>query len=796
MNLSKNSISILEKRYLLKDENGKIIETPEQMIERVCNYVCGANKELKEKTKQLMLDLKFLPNTPTLMNAGVTNQLSACYVIPIEDSLESIVHDALWEQAAIHKFGGGTGINFSNLRPKGDKIKNLGVTSGVLSFIKNFDTMSGSIHQGGKRDGANMTILSIYHPQIMDFITIKTHNHIDYENMNFSVLVDDNFMKAVIEDKEINLSFPVKSDNVRKKVNARYLFDLICESAHKCGCPGILFEDATNKNNILKDYMWLKDFNPCGESPLFCGTVDVSKWGIYNSSIKTKKLAESCNLGSINLPIYVNNGIFNFNKIEKDIETIVEFMDLIIDVNKYPFSYIEEGTKLTRKIGIGITGFHEALVKMNIAYGSPESVECAKKIMSFISTQCQETSIKLTEKKGVYSMAKLVNDNKRNAITNIIAPTGTIGRLMLGYGHALGIEPPFALYMESNIIESKLDEGIYPPLISVLKSQGWKPETVETLINNIKRNGKSIQELKIPDNIKKLFRTASEIPIEGHIAIQSAFQECIDGAVSKTVNMNHDTSIKDISNAFLLAYKSGLKGITIYRDGSKEKQVLNVPKQIIENGTKELNIDIRPIDDLAPRPSILPGMSFTMKTACNTLFINPTMLKNSSKNALEQFINSAGEGGCLAMKSGLGITFSVYQRILEEVEELGYVPPNLARSSLDIVSSHVLLVTCPACTQLIAKNRILKDRGETIEHEINARSCPNAIAQTMKFMLSHDIKTFIDGKPYDSNDYLPDNLKLKIHEIKKKCPDCGIILIKQEGCSSEGCPNCGIGGCS
>lgn len=769
MNLSQNAIKILEKRYLRKDEDGNIIETPEQMINRITDYVCEDNEVLKQKAKQLMLDLKFLPNTPTLMNAGITNQLSACFVIPIKDSLESIVHEALWHQAAIHKFGGGTGINFSNLRPKGDSIKNLGVTTGVLSFIRNFDTMSDSIHQGGKRPGANMTILDIHHPEIEDFITAKTNNNKDYENMNFSVLVDNNFMQAVKDNKSIFLSFPVKSDKKRKEIKAKYLFDLICDSAHKCGCPGILFEENLNKGNVLKDFMWCNTTNPCGELILFCGEYE------------GEDLAESCNLGSFNLVSFVedNTGVFKFKELEEAVSIATEFLDLVIDKNNYPFAFIEKGTKLTRKIGLGITGFHEMLVKMDISYGSKESTEWAEKVMQFINEESNKVSQKLAVKNGTYPLAHLISDTRRNATTTAIAPTGTIGRFMLGYGHALGIEPPFALCIESKIIESTLSEGIYPPLMKVLNAQGWKKETLETIIWQIKQNGETIQDLVIPDKIKVLFRTASEIPIEQHIAIQAAFQKHTQNAVSKTINMNHNTTTEDVSKAFLLAWKSNLKGITIYRAGSKNNQVLNTTNtKLISELSKNAP---------TPRQRFKDHIAIIreIESACGITYCG---ISFDEYGFFEVFPINSGKGGCEASDEERGRTGSTMLRFNIPVET---------------IIKQYGKVKCKVC---LTKDKFYDNKGKFI----GIKSCSHGLSKQMEdyysnpnlvyeiIELQSKIHSIFNRNSVIDNlleDTKSTHISTIIDEINL-CPNCKISLIKQEGCTSEGCPNCGYGGCN
>lgn len=769
------AIQVLEKRYLLKNKEGTIIETPDGLLERVAKYVCSEDKKLLAAVLKLMKELKFLPNTPTLMNAGTTNMLSACFAIPISDSLESIIHEALWQQAAIHKKGGGTGLNFSPLRPKGDPISSTGgVTCGVLSFMQNFDTMSKSIRQGGKRAGANMSILSIYHPEIEDFITIKSVNDRDYENMNLSVIVDDAFMLAVKNNQDIYLSFPVKSNNNRKKIGAKYLWNLICDSAHKCGCPGILFEDTINSNNTLdKHGFHITTTNPCGEQPLFCGE--------YNG----KQIAESCNLGSLNLLKFVkeDNSGMDYKKLEEAVLVAVDFLDRVIDKNVYPFKFIEEGTKLTRKIGLGVTGFSDYLIQIDVPYNSERAIKEAEEIMKFITNKAHLESFDLASEFGKYPLAELVGDKKRNNMCTTIAPTGTIGRLMLGHGYSSGIEPPFAVYMKSNIIETSIDDGIHPLLLKKLEEAYYDtPDIKSNIIERIKQDGSSVQNItKLSDNIKKLFLTADEIPVEQHIKIQAAFQKHTDNAVSKTINIHNKATVSDVSKAFMLAYDSGCKGTTIYRNGSKKVQVLNSIKE-----EKTINVEL--FKELAPRPAILPALSFVKQTACNTLFINPTYMGIIDKSALEHFIDS--HGGCLAMRTGLAMSVSLYQRIIEDIN------PEYARNALQIVTSHLLKVECPVCKMKIKEERHKIKNGETVEEPVDSTSCPNALAQVMEYMLKHKVETYIDGVKFKAELY-----KIKSCEgieavDNKKCPDCGTVLIRQGGCTSFQCPVCMTGGCS
>jgi len=1167
---TENNMKTLEKRYLLKDASGKTIETPDQLFDRVVNTVCrdnDENQELKSKILEMMHDLRFLPNTPTLMNVGTTNMLSACFVINIDDTLESIVHDAGWQQAYIHKSGGGVGMNFSKLRPKGDTISTTGgVTTGVMGFLPIFNELSESIRQGGKRDGANMGILSISHPEIESWITAKVDNN-KFKNFNLSVLITDKFMEALERDEEWDLQFNGK---IYKTVKAKYLFDLICDSAHKCGCPGVIFVDEVNRNNPLKDIMPIECTNPCvtddtwimtkeypnqvknlinesfnaiinghSKDPLtkdeyrsrgffktgkkdvylietkegfeikltedhliLTGTAKSQKWkkvkeltphdtliinnhgingkclsweginyteeegyligmlvgdghitkdntyilatwgesngvknmrelsfkyynklphrddfkgwyivdkkdnneinilyhmkctylrqicsrlkinyynktittevekcssnfykgfirglfdtdgtislpnnkkgsyyislsqsnlefmkalqrmllrlGIYSTIYKDRKkkrtsllpdgkggykeydikeqfelqitsksmslfynkigfgdsdkmkklesildgytrgmykqnyiaaiknltyigkedvydaivedshmfdgngfilhncgeqplfvgrynnelVAESCNLGSLNLSKYCipdpnHNGYYDFviEQYIEDIHNAVEFLDLVIDANHYPFPFIDKGTKLTRKIGLGTTGLSECLIKLKMEYGSTQSIKFIEKIFEILQNESHKKSEELSKKKGCYplydTLDKQWNKNikeseillnlpaRRNLFTTTIAPNGTTGRFMCGHPYSAGIEPPPAICMSSNIIDSKIEDGIHPLLIGMLKERmKYNPEfenfDLDSTIKKIKNYGKSIQHItEIPEDIRKLFKVAEEIDVEDHIKVQSTIQKYIDNAISKTINMKNAATIDDIKKAYLLAYKSHCKGVTIYRDKCKDHQVFESSK---------IESTIEPIEDLSPRPLILGSLSFTKKTSCNTLFINPTYLGNMDKSALESFISA--NGGCTAMRNGLAICISVYQRLLETID------PIIARKGLDIVMTHLQNIPCQVCIKQIE----MEKHKENVKHPVDSISCPAAVANVMKFMLEHKIETLIDGNVLTNEMITKEKL---IPSTKKKCPECGnTLLFKQEGCMNDSCPNCGWGGCN
>jgi len=523
--LSKNALRVLEKRYLLKDEKGRIIETPDQMFKRVAKYISKGNKKLENEFYQVIKNLEFLPNSPTLMNSGTKiGQLSACFVLPIEDSLESIF-STLKSAALIHQSGGGTGFNFSRIRSKGDIVKSTkGAASGPLSFMEVYDKTTYVIRQGGKRRGANIGILNIDHPDIVDFIKSKEKEG-SFANFNISVALTDKFMKALEQNKQFELINPRTKKTV-KKINAKKLFDILVEMAWKTGDPGIIFIDEINKKNPLKSIGKIESTNPCGEVPLLS--------------------YESCNLGSINLTKFVSHGKIDYNKLKKVIYTAVNFLDNVIDVNKYPLPEIEKITKANRKIGLGVMGFADMLIMLGVRYDSNKALKIADELMKFISETAVKASVEIAKKKGSFPNFKKSEWAKkcksiRNATLTSIAPTGSISIIA---DCSSGIEPLFATKFARLSLGKKF---LYEhPL------------------------------LKKYD--KKLFVTAHNIAPEQHVKMQSVFQKYTDNGVSKTVNLKKNASKQDVKKIFLLAYKLKCKGITVYREASKKQQVLNIGK--------------------------------------------------------------------------------------------------------------------------------------------------------------------------------------------------------------------------
>ena len=549
LKLSVNALKVLEERYLLKDQIGKIIETPTGMFFRVSREIAN-NKKEQEDFFNAMKNSEFLPNSPTLMNAGTTlGQLSACFVLPIEDSLQSIFK-TLDDMAIIQQSGGGTGFSFSRIRPKGDIVKSTkGIASGPVSFMKIYDETTETIKQGGKRRGANMGLLKCNHPDIAEFIISKSGKKLS--NFNISVSATDDFLKKALKNQSMNLINP-RNSYPEKKVSAKGLFDLIIMNAHATGDPGMIFIDEINRKNVLKSFGGIEATNPCGEVPLLP--------------------YESCNLGSINLSKMVVNGKIDWKKLEHTIRIGVQFLDNVIDKNKYPLKEIEHITRDNRKIGLGVMGFADMLLLLKIPYGSKESLKIGEKIIAFIENKAREKSIELGKQKGSFPNFKYSELSKRypamrNATVTTIAPTGTISIIA---NCSSGIEPLFALAFFREVLEGKKLAEINEIFkIELIKRNLWN----KNLIDKVIRTG-TLKGTNLPEDLKRLFITSLEISPEQHVRMQAAFQKYVDNAVSKTVNLPENASINEVRKIYLLAWKLKCKGITIYRYGSKEKQVL------------------------------------------------------------------------------------------------------------------------------------------------------------------------------------------------------------------------------
>lgn len=566
-NLSENALRVLEKRYLGRDASGKVVETPDQLFRRVAKNIAEA--ELKYPSGnavkaaadfyQVMAHLEFLPNSPTLMNAGrELQQLSACFVLPIEDSLEGIF-ETLKDAALIHKSGGGTGFSFSKIRPKRDVVKSTGgVASGPVSFMKVFNAATEEIKQGGTRRGANMGILRVDHPEILDFIRCKDDPK-EITNFNISVAITDRFMEAVRSRQSYDLINP-RSGERAGQLYAPKVMEEIARHAHKSGEPGLFFIDIANKGNPTPEAGTIEATNPCGEQPLLPN--------------------ESCNLGSINLEQHLKEvpaGYeIDWEHLGKTVRTAVHFLDNVIDMNRYPIPAIEAVTRSNRKIGVGVMGFARMLFRLGIGYNSQKGIETGKEVMRFIQEKGYEASIRLAEERGVYPNWKGSLHEKRglkvrNSYVTTVAPTGTLSMIADTSG---GCEPEFSVVWYKTVMDGENLPYIQDYFIEVAKKEGfWSESLLEKIIAN---HGSAVGIKEIPEKWQSVFVTSHDIAPEWHVRMQAAFQENTDSAVSKTINLPRHATVEDVKNAFLLAYELNCKGITVYRDGSREEQVMNI----------------------------------------------------------------------------------------------------------------------------------------------------------------------------------------------------------------------------
>jgi len=566
LSLTPEALKILEKRYLKRDAQGKVIESPEEMFWRVARNVAEADRlysssssveETSEAFFKLMAALDFLPNSPCLMNAGrELQQLAACFVLPIEDSLDSIF-ETVKQTALIHQSGGGTGFSFSRLRPKDDPVASTGgVASGPISFMRVFNMATEVIKQGGTRRGANMGVLRVDHPDILEFISLKRESR-EMENFNLSVGITRAFMEAVEKDGDYPLINPRTKKEVRR-LKARGVLDEMVTSAWECGDPGVLFLDRINEANPTPALGEIESTNPCGEVPLLP--------------------YEACVLGSINLLHMIkekNEKVeIDFEKLKRTIREAIHFLDNVVDMNQYPLPQIRQMAMGNRKVGLGVMGLAHLFILMGIVYSSQKALEVARGLMSFIQYEAREASTQLAEKRGTFPNFKgSIYDRPggmrlRNATLTTIAPTGTLSLIA---NCSSGIEPLFSIYYTRRVLEEMEIQIIDPIFLELGKRKGFLSDPLMKEISE----GKSLSEIhSVPEEIRKLFVTAFEISPYWHIKMQAAFQEYTDNAVSKTINFPRTATKEEVREAFLMAYRERCKGITIYRSGSKERQVL------------------------------------------------------------------------------------------------------------------------------------------------------------------------------------------------------------------------------
>ena len=654
-NWSSQALRVLSERYLVKDDKGKIIETPEDMCYRVAWEIASAEarwgatrNEVKREAEDyynLLVSRKFLPNSPTLMNAGTGNllQYSACYVLPVADSIDGIF-DALKYQALIHKSGGGTGFAFSRLRPKGSMVKSSsGIASGPISFMRIFDAATNEVKQGGKRRGANMGILRVDHPDIMEFIHCKEDGGIT--NFNISVAITDKFMKAYKKGRDYYLVDP-KSGKKVGNLNARAVFDEIADGAWRTGDPGLIFLDRTNKStaNPVPSLGPVESTNPCGEQPLYP--------------------YDACNLGSIFLNYFVtevnSKPEVDWEELAIVVRQATRFLDNVIEVNPYPLPQISSTVHGIRRIGLGVGGWADMLVLLGIPYDSEEALRLGKRVMKLVQDEAVLETQKMAKERGPFpfwSQSIYKNEKpRRNSTVTTIAPTGTISIIA---GSSSGIEPLFAIAYQHIVRDKHIDRTltfINPQFEEMAKSRGVLTAEVR---KKLEEHGIISAIEEIPDELKKIFRTAHEIHHDWHIKTQAVFQEYTENAVSKTINMANGVTVNDIKKAYLLAWNTDCKGVTVFRDGCKDAQVLNL-------GVKNEKKDIVDGQALLRRPPMVQGATYKLDTPMGAAFI--TINENEAREPLEIFINVGKAGSDVAaMAEALGRTISASLRFRGEL---------------------------------------------------------------------------------------------------------------------------------
>ncbi len=720
ISISKNAQVVLEKRYLKKDDSGKAIESPENMFQRVARSVAEADrlfdpdadfKKTEIQFQKLLGNLWFLPNSPTMMNAGRRlGQLAACFVLPIEDSMESIF-ETVKNTAMIHKSGGGTGFSFSKIRPAKDVVlSTAGISSGPLSFMTVFDIATETVKQGGTRRGANMGVLRVDHPDIEAFIETK-NDLTRLNNFNISVGLTKQFMDALEAKSDFDLINP-RTDKTVQRVSARKIFDMIVRSAWKTGEPGIIFIDKINDDNPTKQIGDIEATNPCGEQPLLP--------------------YESCTLGSINLSQMVTKNSLNVNRLKRTVHDAVHFLDNVIEMNRYPLPQIESMSKANRKIGLGVMGFADLLLKLGISYDSEDAISQGESIMAFISRESKIASASLAEKRGnfknypgsIYDTAN--TPYMRNAATTTIAPTGTISIIA---GVSSGIEPVFSIVQMRRVLDGETLHDVHPLFIKAAKAGKFFHKN---LIDKIAA-GSTLAEIdEVPEHIKNLFKTSHDISPEWHVRVQAAFQKHTDNAVSKTVNLPSEATDKKVEEIYLSAYRLGCKGVTIYRDGSRDKQVLN-----IGTGSKDKST-------IAPRsrPLRTHGMTERIQTGCGKLYVT---INSDAKGMCEVFAQMGKTGGCAS----------------SQIEAAGRLASLALRSgvNVDAIIRQLTGIRCPSPAWQNGKMVL---------------SCPDAMARVLKNLTNSKVT--------------------ESAVLMGGCPECGGVLSHEEGCLN--CHSCGFSKCS
>jgi ribonucleoside-diphosphate reductase alpha chain len=742
LQLTPNALTVLERRYLKRDENGKVAETPEQMFRRVAENIALPDRTYRptvdldavtEEFYALMASLEFMPNSPTLMNAGRDlQQLSACFVLPVEDSMQSIF-DTIKNAALIHKSGGGTGFSFSRIRPKNDLVRTTnGCASGPVSFMKVFNSATEAVKQGGTRRGANMAILRVDHPDIMEFIACKNDTQ-ELTNFNISVAITDVFMQALKDNADYELLNP-RTRRPVGTLNAREVFNQIVESAWKTGEPGVVFIDRINAANPTPAQGEIESTNPCGEQPLLP--------------------YEACNLGSINLSVMTmekdGTRVVDYARLKRVVRTAVHFLDNVIDVSSFPLEQIDQRVKTNRKIGLGVMGFADLLLKLGVPYNSERALQLGEGLMNFINDESKQMSHELAQERGPfpafaesrYPAERLL----RNATTTTIAPTGTISILA---GVSSGIEPLFALAYVRNVMDNDRLAEVNPIFEQAALLGGFhSPELVAEVV----RQGSVHGLAAVPEEVKKVFVTAHDIEPLWHIRMQAAFQRHTDNAVSKTVNFPRTATPADVETVFEEAFRLDTKGVTIYRDGSRDGQVLSVG-----TGKTSTTAADESEDKIEPRkrPDVTFGRTEKIKTGCGNLYVT---LNHDEAGLCEVFTQMGKSGGCAASQS------EAIARLISLSLRAGVNP--------SAITKNLRGIRCPHPSW---------EKGGMV------LSCPDGLGVVLERYLS-----WREGKP--EGETVPSSHGLSaLDKLAGACPECGGALEHEEGCML--CRTCGFSRC-
>ena len=752
MELSKNALTVLERRYLMKNGEGVVIETVEELFRRVAGAIAASDRRYDENADcealadsfyRMMTNLEILPNSPTLMNAGrPLGQLSACFVLPVEDTMEGIF-ETIKQAALIHKSGGGTGFSFSRLRPCGSAVNSTGgVASGPISFMKVFNMATEAVKQGGTRRGANMGILRVDHPDIMEFIHCKTNNK-EITNFNISVGLTEKFMNAVEAGKDYELVDP-HGGRVTGTLNAREVFECIVDAAWHNGEPGIIFLDRLNRDNVVPKAGEIESTNPCGEQPLLP--------------------YESCNLGSINLTkmLREENGVYSFDwdKLKATAKKAVHFLDNVIDANKYPLKEIDFMTKQTRKVGLGVMGWADALLRLKIPYNSEQAVRLAETVMRAVTEAGREESRELAKARGTFPLFQESTLDQelpqRNATVTTIAPTGTLSLLA---SCSSGVEPIFGYVYIRNIMDGTEMIEVNPILREVLEERGLYSDE---LMKKIAKQGSLEGIEEIPEEIRRVFVSAHEVSPEFHIRMQAAFQRHTDNAVSKTVNFCNSATREEVAEVYKLAFRLGCKGVTIYRDGSRSEQVLNIGK-VKKDGQEESPAEggqavIKP----RPRPDMTTGITERVKIGCGNLYIT---VNYDDKGICEIFTNTGKAGGCPSQSEATARLASIALRSGIDV-----------RSIIDQLKG----IRCPST---------IRQSG------MKCTSCPDAIAKAIERVYQQQVRLGHWAEPELSAAEGPaaSQAETVVPGRMRFCPECGAKLEHEGGCVI--CRNCGYSKC-